>query len=195
MMTQTLVRADGCLEAHVLTWAPNMCMHVYLRVNIQKVQRKYASKFADDWCWNWTRSCGWRVYKQCTDSFLSINVSKTKDVLVDFRKSYSGSLTAIVQDKEVEIITEEKYLGSITDNKLGSTLWQQLLFFLLNCFIHFLHWICSYFVLVWFVFLTLPGKDRLSNFVQMASTVIGIEQSLLQDMHFKRAIRKDPTRP
>ena len=47
----------------------------------------------------------------CNDSYLSINVAKTKDMLIDFRRSQPTSVApTIIQDKVVEIVTEYKYL-------------------------------------------------------------------------------------
>lgn len=53
--------------------------------------------------------------------FLSINVSKTKDMISDFRKSKPTSASStVILNIEVEIVSKYKYLGTVIDDKLRS---------------------------------------------------------------------------
>ena len=49
----------------------------------------------------------------CDNSYLDLNVTKTKEVIVDL----SAGKT-IIHNNEVEIVSKYKYLGTIFDNKL-----------------------------------------------------------------------------
>ncbi len=53
----------------------------------------------------------------CVSSYLSINVSKTKDMLIDFRRSPHDTSQTVIQNKVVENVDEYKYLGTIIDSK------------------------------------------------------------------------------
>ena len=55
----------------------------------------------------------------CHDNFLNLNVKKTKEMIIDFRKDANiaqGPLT--IQNENVEIVHKYKYLGSIVDDKM-----------------------------------------------------------------------------
>ena len=53
----------------------------------------------------------------CASNDLVLNVSKTKEIVVDFRKSKSVLSTLIVNNSEVEIVDSFKFLGiHITSN-------------------------------------------------------------------------------
>ena len=56
--------------------------------------------------------------KQCSDNYLDLNATKTKEMVTDFRREQPvhGSLQIYGQD--VEIVKEYKYLGTIMDNQL-----------------------------------------------------------------------------
>lgn len=54
----------------------------------------------------------------CDDSFLQLNISKTKDVSVDFRRQPSSSPT-ITKGQVVESVERYKYLGTFIDMNLN----------------------------------------------------------------------------
>ncbi|KAK7884958.1 hypothetical protein WMY93_028081 [Mugilogobius chulae] len=54
----------------------------------------------------------------CQSSFLHINVAKTKEMCIDFRKSSSVLSPALIDGQVVEVVQEYKYLGVMMDNKL-----------------------------------------------------------------------------
>lgn len=55
----------------------------------------------------------------CESSFLDINVSKTKDMIIDFRKNKNVISPVFINDQAVEVVEEYKYLGTIIDNRLS----------------------------------------------------------------------------
>ena len=138
----------------------------------------------------------------CNDFHLSINVTKTKDMLIDFRKTQPTNVApTIIQDKVVEIVSEYKYLGNIIDNKLSfesntdavCKKVQQRMFFLrklrsfkvcnvlmsifYQCFIES---VLTYCCVAWFNTLTLSSKNRLAKLVKVAGKIIGRQQGQIQ---------------
>ena len=57
--------------------------------------------------------------KWCNDNFLLLNVAKTKELVIDYRKKKSSVNPIKIQDQEVEIVDTFKYLGVVIDNKLN----------------------------------------------------------------------------
>ncbi len=54
----------------------------------------------------------------CDVSNLKLNVLKTKEMCIDFRKESSASVTTI-KGEQIQSIEEYKYLGVVLDYKLG----------------------------------------------------------------------------
>ncbi len=57
--------------------------------------------------------------KWCNESFLSLNVLKTKDMCIDFWCVQPSPETKMTDGQAVEIVESYKYLGTIIDNKLS----------------------------------------------------------------------------
>ncbi len=55
----------------------------------------------------------------CDLNYLKLNVSKTKKMVIDYRKSHRQPEPVILKDRAVERATCYKYLGVIFDNELG----------------------------------------------------------------------------
>ena len=55
----------------------------------------------------------------CDDNYLLLNVAKTKEVVVDFRRDRPKLTPLVVKGEAVEMVDQYKYLGSIIDNKLN----------------------------------------------------------------------------
>ena len=54
----------------------------------------------------------------CVDNYLELNVLKTKEMIIDFRRKPTSIPDLYIGDEKVERVSQYKYLGSITDNKL-----------------------------------------------------------------------------
>ena len=50
-----------------------------------------------------------RISAWCDDSCLELNVLKTKELIVDFRKKSEGVSSTIIHDREVKIFSKYKY--------------------------------------------------------------------------------------
>ena len=54
----------------------------------------------------------------CKDNFLNLNVTKTKELVIDFRKQPPAVSPITIDGEIVERVKKYKYLGIILDNKL-----------------------------------------------------------------------------
>ena len=52
-------------------------------------------------------------------AFLEINVGKTKELVLDGRKTKNLFVPFKVNDEPAEVVSNFKYLGTLTDNKLS----------------------------------------------------------------------------
>ena len=55
----------------------------------------------------------------CEENHLDLNVGKTKEMGIDFRKSSAVVPDLFINGVKVERVTEYKYLGTVLDNKLN----------------------------------------------------------------------------
>jgi len=55
----------------------------------------------------------------CKRNFLDLNVDKTKEVRIDFRRSHVDKRPVVIDNKLVEVADSYKYLGLLADNKLS----------------------------------------------------------------------------
>ncbi len=56
--------------------------------------------------------------KCCEKSYLHLNVLKTKDMIIDFRKKVPMHKVTYIKGQTVECVQSYKYLGTIFDSKL-----------------------------------------------------------------------------
>ena len=55
----------------------------------------------------------------CEESFLKINVGKTKELVLDARKTKNVFVPVKVNNEPVEVVSNFKYLSTLIDNRLG----------------------------------------------------------------------------
>ena len=60
-----------------------------------------------------------RFLNWCRDNSHDLNVKKTKEMLIDFRKAPTVIPDLFIGGMKVERVTEYKYLGTVLDNKLN----------------------------------------------------------------------------
>ena len=60
-----------------------------------------------------------KLSNYCMDNSLDLNVKKTKEMLIDFRKAPTVIPDLFIDGVKVEKVTEYKYPGAVLDNKLN----------------------------------------------------------------------------
>ena len=60
-----------------------------------------------------------RFYTWCKENFLNLNILKTKEMFIDFRKTPPPVPYLEIYDKIVERVDKYKYLGTFIDNSLA----------------------------------------------------------------------------
>ena len=147
----------------------------------------------------------------CDQAHLELNVLKTKELIVDFRKNRPVSEVSIIHGANVEIVTSYKYLGTIVDDKLKFTenaqaivkKGQQRLYFLhklksfsvdksiISLFYKsFIESVLSFSFICWFCNLNVKDKNALERIIRIASKIIGESQQSLQSFADKQILRK-----
>ena len=126
----------------------------------------------------------------CASNDLVLNVSKTKEIVVDFRKSKSVPSTLIVNNSEVEIVDSFKFLGIHITSNLSWSLHarymckkcQQRLYFLrclkkfhmkpeilVNFYRSIIESILTGSIMVWFGNMTESDRNALSSYPHCSS--------------------------
>ena len=150
--------------------------------------------------------CNW-----CKENYLDLNVNKTKEMLIDFRKNPVTVPDVMIDDKCVERVNEYKYLGMIVDDKLVFDInvskihknCQSRIFCLqklrnigVDPVILETYYRCCVESLLtttfmcWYGNLGVKSKRVLSDVVNVCSKVIGRKQKGMQELYDMRVERK-----
>ena len=143
----------------------------------------------------------------CKDNCLDLNVEKTKEMLIDFRKQSSAVPDLLIDGKRVERVPEYKYLGTILDEKLNFTAntnyinkkcqsriycLQKLRNLHINTKVLegfyrcFLESVLSFSFICWFGNLSLKNKNILNKIVNVCSKTVGVKQVNLTELYERR---------
>ena len=147
----------------------------------------------------------------CDNNNLLLNASKTKEIIVDFRKKPTIIHPTIIKGAEIEQTDSFKFLGTfISENlkweeNISATLKKanQRLYFLrqlkkynmkqdilVNFYRSVIESILTFSIIVWFEGITLKQKLQLNRIVNTASKIIGCSLPTLEDIHLKRVKRR-----
>ena len=153
-----------------------------------------------------------RLVEWCGDHNLALNIMKTKEMIIDFRRS--GDLNhppLLIENKEVERVSNFKFLGvTLKDNlswkintKSAVGKAQQRLFYLRklkwarlprNLMVNFYHCaiesVLYYGLLVWFGRTTKKEKEALRRVVRAAEKIIGTRLPDVSDVFTTRCLRR-----
>ena len=140
----------------------------------------------------------------CEQSFLQLNISKTKNMHVDFRRRIGDKDVTSIKGQAVECVDSYKYLGTIIDSKhtfvancesvykkanqrlhclrkLSSFhVDKKLLRMFYRCFVES---IISFSLVSWFGSLPLKNKSSLNQIVKWASKLIGEQQLNIDSLY------------
>ncbi|XDV22955.1 hypothetical protein PO909_027697 [Leuciscus waleckii] len=158
----------------------------------------------------------------CAKCNLSLNISKTKDMIIDFGKSAISVSPTVINGRDIEFVDEYRYLGTVIDNKLNFNAntdaickkVQQRMFFLrkMNSFKvcsvlmtlfyqSFIESVISYCDIVWFHCISLSNRKRLWWIVRTSVRITGTCLPTLQELYSSRVSKRagriilDPSHP
>ncbi|KAI5620655.1 gastrula zinc finger protein XlCGF28.1-like [Silurus asotus] len=152
-----------------------------------------------------------RLTAWCGANNLSLNVDKTKEMVVDFRRAQSDQSPLIIDGSSVEIVKSTKFLGvHLADNLTWSLNTssitkkaQQRLYFLrrlrkahlpppiLSMFYRgTIESILSSCITAWFGNCTVSDRKTLQRIVRTAEKIIGVSLPSIMDIYTTRCIRK-----
>ena len=133
----------------------------------------------------------------CDTAYLDLNVTKTKDMLFDFRRNKTFCESTIIHGEEVETVKTYKYLGTTFDDKLTwnenteiiAKKGQQRVYLLrkLNSFSvnetilstfyrSFIESVICFSFVCWFYNLNVKNRNSLLKIVRTCSKIIGKDQ-------------------
>jgi len=158
----------------------------------------------------------------CSQNNLTLNVSKTKEIVIDFRKRRNTKLPIKIDNKDVEIVNDFKLLGTHITHDLK---WhhnildimkksRQRLYFLrclksfhvhpnilMNFYRAIVEAVLTRSITIWFGSATKRDLNRLSAVIRSAEKITGMELPSLEKIFHQRtqkrtaAIMKDPSHP
>ena len=146
----------------------------------------------------------------CKENYLDLNIVKTKEMVVDFRKNPPPVPELIIDDVVVERVAEYRYLGTVLDNltfdrnvdtihkKCQSPIYclQKLRNIgVASDILEMYYRVCIQSVLTlsfmcWYGSLCVRGKKVLNDVVNVCSKVVGKKQACMQDLYERRMKRK-----
>lgn len=147
----------------------------------------------------------------CKSSFLTINVHKTKEMTIDFRKSRPVTVPLLISGQAVESVQQYKYLGTVIDDRLSfehqvdavCKKANQRLYFLrklrnINIDTKFMKMFYSCFIesvltfafICWFGSINLKNRNRLQGIVRVCSKIVGTPLTDISLLHRTRALNK-----
>ena len=147
----------------------------------------------------------------CNDNYLNLNVKKTKELIIDFRRNPEVIPDLVINDEKVERVLEYKYLGTVLDHKLTfnsntrviQKKCQPRIYFLQklrslgvnqsvlgNFYRCFIQPVLTFGFLCWFGGLSVKNRNVLMRIVNMCGKVVGDRQMSMSMMYERQAIRK-----
>ena len=163
-----------------------------------------------------------RLSEWCSENNLELNIEKTKEIIVDFRRDKSQINPLIINGKVVEQVSKFKFLGTTISDTLKwddhcasilSKAHQRMYFLrklrkfklkqtiLVQFYRAVIESVLTFSITVWFGTASKQDKDKLQRVVHLAEKIIGCELPSLETIYLERSknraikIVKDPSHP
>ncbi len=145
--------------------------------------------------------------KWCEDSYLQLNITKTKDMAIDFRKNAKTPESVAIKGQVIEQVHSYKYLGTIIDSALNfkenckavSRKGHQRLFCLrklsrfhidrtmMTLFYHaFIESVLTFSLVSWFGNLPLKERNSFTQIIKWSGRLIGTTQPCLGSLYTRQ---------
>ena len=145
----------------------------------------------------------------CDDNSLELNTSKTKEMIVDFRRNPTPINPLVINGQNIEIVDTFKFLGSLISSNLTWDLntdaitkrAQQRLYFLRQLkkfglskdiltqfYRSVVESVLTFSICVWYGSTSQQQKDRLERVVRTAGKIVGCELPSLESIYAKRLV-------
>ena len=178
-------------------------------------------KFADDAAivGKLNNAASEELYRQDIDNFttwcrhnhLVLNVTKTKELIIDFRNKPIDLLPVRINNETVEIVTEYKYLGTFIDSKLNWRvntenlynkcqqrlhLMRKLRSFNVNTtvmstfYVAFIQSILTFSFHCWYGSLSVQQKTKVDKIVNIASKIAGVKFECLSSIYERQILNQ-----
>ncbi|KAJ0066452.1 hypothetical protein NL108_013223 [Boleophthalmus pectinirostris] len=147
----------------------------------------------------------------CDNNHLDLNVAKTKEMVVDFRKKVHNPIASSIHGEAVEMVDSYKYLGTVFDSSLRFDkntehivkrgqqrvhLMRKLSSFnvssnILNNFYHsYIESLMTFSFICWFYGLSVKDKNSLNQIVKVCSKISGVQMEDLASVWRHRVLQK-----
>ena len=145
----------------------------------------------------------------CDTNCLDINVGKTKEMVVDFRRNPSPIPPLTIAGETVERVEEYRYLGTIVDNKLNFHVNTERIYsrcrqrmhmlyqlralsvsesIMERCYRSFIESVLTFSSICWFGSLGVKEKARLNGIVNECGRIVGRKQRTLTEFFDHRLL-------
>ena len=149
------------------------------------------------------------LFNWCQDNNLDLNVDKTKEMIIDFRKFKNTKECLLVNGKEVENVSTFKLLGILLsddlkfqkNNQAVLKKARQRLFFLRtmksagfsckvmhNFYKAIIESVLTYAIIVWGGSLAKKDKRKLDSFIRVASRLVGCDLPSTDNIYLQRLL-------
>ena len=152
-----------------------------------------------------------RFLSWCKDNFLVLNVKKTKEMIIDFRRNKNTLQPLTLENEEIERVDHYKYLGVMIDSKLSFSKHvdyiykkgQQRLYFLrrlrnfsidksiMTVFYQtFIQSVLTYNFLGWYGGLSARNRNKLFKIVNTAGKIAGVSFENMSFVYERQIVKK-----
>ena len=192
-MSEKIITNTGAPQGAVLS---PLLFTIYTNNCHPKKQNVHLIKFADDTVVQGLISNDESSYRQaigwftswCNDHFLQLNVRKTKEMVIDFRKNQDPLDPIFINGEEVERVKTYKYLGVTIDNTLNWDCHTDLMIKKLNSRLYFLRKLNTFHVDN--TLLTLFYKSIIQSVITFAMVCWGSNTLEKKNLKINQIIRK-----
>ena len=147
----------------------------------------------------------------CDNNFLDLNIEKTKELVIDFRKVKGALKPSIIHGEEVQLVDTYKYLGTVFDNHLKFHTNTEVivkkgqqrvhLLRMLNSFSvskvilrifyqSFIESLLTFSFICWTNSLSVKDMNSLNKIVKICSKITGIQLKSISSLWNKQAVQK-----